>query len=328
MILILSANHDPHAAVVARKLGKRGTPFLWFDPAEFPSRCAITVSLNSENQSRYVLEYQSEQIDLHTVSAIWHRRPGIPEPDQVITDDRVYEWVSTESQSFIEGIWNTLDCLHVPGVDHVRYAAENKLKQLVLASHLGFLIPRTAITNQPACLLKSFSDFGGAAISKVFSNPLVCRSGGKDLAEEEWSAFSRPIRRRDLASYHSMRFAPTIIQEYVPKAVEIRATVVGCRIFAAAIHSQDSHRTRHDWRHYDGEKVLYEEHTLPDGIAALCIALVQNLNLTFGAIDLVLRPDGKYVFLEINPSGQWLWIENLTKLPIAEAIADLLSKVR
>jgi glutathione synthase/RimK-type ligase-like ATP-grasp enzyme len=169
--------------------------------------------------------------------------------------------------------------------------------------------------------LDGFSKFQGAAITKVLSNPVVPRSAD---ADEEWSAFTRPIRRRDLAYHRTIRYAPVIIQEYVPKLLEVRATVVGSQVFAAAIHSQRSHRTRHDWRHYDFDRTPHEAHALPDRVSQLCIDLVQSLNLNFGAIDLVLTPDDEYVFLEINPSGQWLWIQELTELPIGEAIADLL----
>jgi glutathione synthase/RimK-type ligase-like ATP-grasp enzyme len=100
--------------------------------------------------------------------------------------------------------------------------------------------------------------------------------------------------------------------------------VVGSQVFAAAIHSQISHRTRHDWRHYDFDRTPHEAHALPDRVSELCIELVRSLDLNFGAIDLVLTPGGDYVFLEINPSGQWLWIEELTDLPISEAIVDIL----
>jgi RimK-like ATP-grasp domain len=324
MILVLSSQHDPHARAVTQKLTQRGAEFLWYDPAEFPARSRITVSLGAPGPSCYVLSHQGRQFNLRHLSAVWHRRPGIPEPDESIAADGLRKWLVAESQSFIQGIWNTLDCVHVPAVDHIRYAAENKLLQLVTAARLGFSLPRTAITNEPACLLDCFTQFGGAAITKVFSNPLVTRDGGSDIDSEEWSSYSRPVQRRDLGYHRSIRHAPTIVQEYVPKSVEIRATVVGVRVFAAAIHSQRSRRSRHDWRHYDRDKVLYEEHELPPQITRLCVDLTKALNLTFGAIDLVLRPDGEYVFLEINPSGQWLWIENLTGLPIADGLADLL----
>jgi hypothetical protein len=324
MILILSARHDPHAEVVASKLRTRHARYLSFDPAEFPANSNITLSLDAVSRATYLLTYEGENIDLSQVCAIWHRRPSMPVPDESITGARLRNWVSEESQSLLEGIWQTLDCLHVPGSAQSRYAAENKLKQLVQASRLGFSIPRTFFTNRPEGLLEAFSTFEGAAITKVLSNPAIPR--GRD--DEEWSAFTRPIRRRDLGRYRTLRYAPVIVQEYVPKLLEIRATVVGSHVFAAAIHSQLSHRTRHDWRHYDFDRTAHEAHVLPDRVLELCVKLVRSLNLNFGAIDLVLTPAGEYVFLEINPSGQWLWIQRLTDLPIDDAIADLLIEGR
>lgn len=321
MILILSAPHDPHAEAVAQKLRNRTAPYLWFDTAAFPAASQLSVSLEAAAPAQYLLQHEGKRIDLCEVRAIWHRRPGVPEPDERITDAKAREWVCQESQSLLEGIWNTLDCLHVPGVGHDRYAAENKLKQLVQASQLGFSIPRTLVTNRPSRLLDGFSTFEGRAITKVLSNPVVQRAGDD---AEEWSAFTRPIHRRDLAYRAAIRYAPVIVQEYVPKLLEVRATVVGSQVFAAAIHSQNSQRTRHDWRHYDFARTPHEAHDLPERVSQLCIELVQSLNLNFGAIDLVLTPDGEYVFLEINPSGQWLWIQELTDLPISDAIAELL----
>jgi hypothetical protein len=325
MILILSAPHDPHVEFVVRKLEKRRAEFLCFDPAEFPASSRIAVSFEATVRPTYQLRYEGQDFDLRDVSAIWHRRPGFPTPDGSITAVAVREWICQESQSLLEGVWSTLQCLHMPGPHHVRYAAENKLKQLDLAARLGFSIPRTIVTNRPEDLLESFSEFAGAAIIKVLSDPVVPRGEGGD---ESWSAFTRPIHRRDIGYLASIRYAPLVIQEYVPKSLEVRATVVGSQVFAAAIHSQQSQRARHDWRHYDFDKTPHEAHALPEGVSSLCIQLVQSLSLNFGAIDLVLTPDGRYVFLEINPSGQWLWIEELTDLPIGDAIADLLAAGR
>ena len=52
--------------------------------------------------------------------------------------------------------------------------------------------------------------------------------------------------------------------------------------------------------------------------------MVERLGLCYGAIDMILTPDGRYVFIEINPNGQYLWIEQETGLPISAAICDLL----
>ena len=110
----------------------------------------------------------------------------------------------------------------------------------------------------------------------------------------------------------------------MPKRLELRITVVGQRVFAAEIHSQQSNHTRYDYRHYDDNSTRYQPHTLPAEVAQRCLHLVARLGLYYGAIDMILTPDGRYVFLEINPNGQYLWIEQATRLPISDAICDLL----
>jgi glutathione synthase/RimK-type ligase-like ATP-grasp enzyme len=63
---------------------------------------------------------------------------------------------------------------------------------------------------------------------------------------------------------------------------------------------------------------------LPPEIQDKCVRLVEQLELSYGAIDMVLTPEGRYVFLEINPNGQYLWIEEQTGMPISAALCDLL----
>ncbi len=118
---------------------------------------------------------------------------------------------------------------------------------------------------------------------------------------------------------------PCQFQEYVPKEIEIRVTVFGSKALSVEIHSQVTESTRHDWRRY-GEhgQAPHYPHRLPSDIGIKCIKLVQRLGLEFGAIDLIVRPDGRYTFLEINPNGQWAWLERLTGLPFVETLAELL----
>ena len=66
-------------------------------------------------------------------------------------------------------------------------------------------------------------------------------------------------------------------------------------------------------------------HALPPEVQERCVRLVERLELCYGAIDMILTPDGRYVFIETNPSGQYIWIENETGLPISAAICDFLT---
>jgi glutathione synthase/RimK-type ligase-like ATP-grasp enzyme len=118
---------------------------------------------------------------------------------------------------------------------------------------------------------------------------------------------------------------PVILQNYVEKRIELRITVVGERVFACAIHSQEGDAaTRVDWRNDIGA-LRHESFTLPPEIEEKCVALVRDLGLEFSAIDMIVTPDGEYVFLESNACGQWLWLERRAGLPIAGTLADLLT---
>jgi glutathione synthase/RimK-type ligase-like ATP-grasp enzyme len=187
-----------------------------------------------------------------------------------------------------------------------------------MAGALGFELPPTLVTNSPEDFLEFYRQHHGNIISKLAESSFA-ESFGQDF----WR-FTEVVSKRDLGYAEAIRYCPLIFQAYVPKRLELRITVVGRVAFAVAIHSQESNRTRHDWRRYDEFRTNYSPHELPSDVAQRCLRLVENLGLCYGAIDMVLTPDGRYVFLEINPNGQYLWIENQTGMPISDAICDLL----
>jgi glutathione synthase/RimK-type ligase-like ATP-grasp enzyme len=123
-----------------------------------------------------------------------------------------------------------------------------------------------------------------------------------------------------------VRSAPCQFQEYVEKKHELRVTIIGDRIFAAEIDSQAQERTRFDWRHYDVPMRL-RAGQLPSDVAERCFAFVRSYGLNFGAIDLIHTPDGRYVFLENNPNGQWLFVEDgVPEFKMTHALADCLAR--
>jgi D-alanine-D-alanine ligase-like ATP-grasp enzyme len=72
---------------------------------------------------------------------------------------------------------------------------------------------------------------------------------------------------------------------------------------------------------------VHRDHDLPASIAEQCVRLTQSFNLRFSAIDLVLDVEGEYWFLEMNPNGQWAWVESRVGLPISETIVDELETI-
>lgn len=317
MILIVSGRADATAVRVADGLSRRNVPYFWFDAKDFPASAEITVRFSQSGAPRTTLRVGDEFLDFASVGVVWYRRPGLPEPHAEVTDARMRGGITEECLSFLEDLWQSLDCAWVPGPLATMRRAERKGFQLKTARALGLALPETVITNNPDELLNLYREHSGQLISKrVASRPL--RGWDREVR------YAEPVGARDIGYAAALRLCPVILQAYVPKSVELRVTVVGTSVFAAEIHSQETNRTRHDWRRYDLETTRHEPHQLPDAVAGQCVRLVEELGLCYGAIDLVLTPDGRYVFLEINPNGQYLWIEDLARLPITEAICDLL----
>jgi glutathione synthase/RimK-type ligase-like ATP-grasp enzyme len=122
-----------------------------------------------------------------------------------------------------------------------------------------------------------------------------------------------------------VKYSPTFFQEYVPKELEIRITVVGDKVFPIAIHSQKNVLTVDDWRRDQKGDLKYSHHELPPNVEDKCRRLLKEFGLQFGAIDMILTPKRDYYFLEINPNGQWAWIEEVSSLPMAATLIDLLT---
>jgi hypothetical protein len=322
MILVVTEDEDLHADHVITSLRRRGAAcpeVVRFNPARFPSAAELSLSCTAGGQVRRHLRLDGDTIDLDRVTAVWYRRPRLPEPHAEITDEKVRQCVADECQWILNDLWHSLDCRWVPALPSVIRRAELKAAQLKLAGALGFALPATLLTNSPDAFLGFYRQQNADVISKL--------AGGRSFMlgfGEQFMRYTEGVSRRDAGYADSVRYTPVLFQSYVPKKVELRVTVVGQRVFAAEIHSQASHHTRHDWRRYDFSQTVYRPHGLPQDVERRCVQLVERLGLCFGAIDMILTPDDEYVFLEINPNGQYLWIEDLTGLAISDALCDLL----
>jgi glutathione synthase/RimK-type ligase-like ATP-grasp enzyme len=132
------------------------------------------------------------------------------------------------------------------------------------------------------------------------------------------------VLKEHLDEIESARLSPTIYQALIPKRYDVRVTIVGEQVFAAAIDSQSDPAAALDWRLTDNPALPHHTITLPDRLVRQLRHLMDSLGLTFGAIDLIQTPDGEFVFLEVNPSGQWLWLDSMLNLGISEAVATWL----
>ena len=188
--------------------------------------------------------------------------------------------------------------------------ANNKLWQLRAAVGVGFDTPVTLIGNRAAEVSDKFTP--GPLVAKTIGGAAIERDGVRE------HLFSQRVSLGELDPA-AVKAAPCIFQEQVKPGIDVRVTVAGGRVFATEISVPSVYL---DWRAAPPESVSYHAVDLPVGVTKCCLELCRIAGLAYGAFDLVRQANGRYVFLELNASGQWGWIENATGQRITEAIVD------
>ena len=279
----------------------------------------LSLSLSQQGFAGF-LEIPPLGFNLNEIKSVWYRRPEQPQAGN--KDDLVVaKFVEDEFQSALWSLYTCLDGYWMDRPLQGRHLLEhNKLYQLKLASKVGLKVPATLVTNNADHLIGFCEKVGGQVALKALRSRIF------QTGEIPLGIYTNRVSLEYLKEHREqIAPAPMMAQEYVSKQLEFRVTVVAQRIFTCAIHSQDSPMTKDDWRHYDFANVKHEQYQLPGEIESKLFSFMNECGLHFGAIDMILTPAGEYVFLEINPNGQFGWIEGLTGMPISRAIAEALS---
>jgi glutathione synthase/RimK-type ligase-like ATP-grasp enzyme len=162
--------------------------------------------------------------------------------------------------------------------------------------------------------------------AKSIDRPLASKNlSAASLAESGrlQTAYTRRIDADELDDLAGVETTAHMFQAFVPKAFEARVTVVGDRVFAAAIHAS-SPAAQVDFR-ADYASLDYSVIEPPEHIIAGMLAFLRAFGLHFGAFDFAITPRGEWIMFECNPFGQYGWLEDALDLPITSAIADLLT---
>jgi len=318
MILVITNTEDVTSDFIIREIRRRNAPFFRLNTDEFPQNIAGTaVFSNTTGPHLFMKRSASERgVDFSNIKSVLFRRPVAPTPHSDITDAGVRQFCINECSDFLHGLWLIPNCYWINRPDAIRRASY-KMVQLHAARSL-FQIPRTLITNDPMEAQRFLSAQSKGTIVKPLRSARVKDEGITKFL------YTREMADCDVSQLDTLRLAPSILQEKVDKEFDIRVTVVGESVFAARIYTVDLPPAMPDWRFADDNNLHYSPENLPESIATACVSLTQNLGLEFGAIDLAVDVNGQYWFFEINPNGQWAWIEMELGLPISRSIVDLL----
>jgi glutathione synthase/RimK-type ligase-like ATP-grasp enzyme len=333
LILIVTDEIDRDADIILLLLREMGQEVVRVHTSDFPLQIALSSSYDGTDWSRTIAT-RKRTIQLDEVRSIWWRRPGPPTLPSELTD---YErgFVRDEVREGLTGLWESIEheCFWVSFPAAIK-KAEHKMSQLSLATRLGLQVPQTLVSNDPDRVRSFYERCHQEMIYKTLystvPNPQFYVSA-QGMSEQIRSGFPKAqfvyttrIGEEQLALLETIRTAPGIFQEYIPKQVELRATVIGDELFTAELHSQLHEETRTDFRHYEVETPILP-HTLPAEIAEQCLALTRASGLNYSTSDFILTPDGRYVFLEMNPNGQSFWVQDhVPELKLKEALAACL----
>lgn len=312
MILVVSYPDEDHTQDVIGRLRQRGRPVLLLDLAEIPARRSVTMTWLNGAAPTYRVDGDGTSLDLADVGVVWWRRVKPFDVDHGVTAPGARAFANSETAQAVYGMLDSLDCawMNPRGADE---AAHRKPWQWAVARSVGLKVPRTMVTNRPEDARRFVDEVGvGRTVFKAF------------LASIDAWRETRLVLQEDIDRLDLVRLAPVIFQEYID-GVDLRITVIGEQVFAGSI---DARRTRYP---YDMRMVVGDADVapveLPKVLRQRLLTLLRKLGLRYGAIDMRRTDAGDYFFLEVNPAGQWLFVEQRTGQPISQAIADELARL-
>lgn len=317
VVLLLTHSADFYTVdLVTHALARRGARPIRFNTDLFPSCVKLLARAGDERAAQLITE-TGERISTTEVRAVWARKLWSPRMSDDL-DERYRSMCINESAAALEGF---LDALHdarwVDDLDRQRNA-ENKQRQLRLAERAGLRVPRTLVTNDPAAARQFFAETEGQTVAKLLRPLAVSMDAVQPFV------YTNRVREADLRGADALRHSPMVFQELIPKACELRVAYVAGEVFAGALDATGTSRGHTDWRRAAPDECRWQKAQLPNGVVCSLQALMSELGLVFGAVDLICTPSGEHVFLEVNPCGEWGMLERDLGLPISEAIAEAL----
>ena len=241
------------------------------------------------------------------VAHVWYRRPERLKKSTIDGDTPEGKFVLEEWAECLEGFFSLIDLRRWVNHPACNVAASHKIEQLARAKSLGLTIPDTLITQDAGELRRFFQRWNGQLIVKPLASGYVERPPDQD----DSLIFTNTVTPADMANLDDLAACPTLFQQMIPKVADVRITVIDGEYHAVQIQALDeaTGQQRCDIRRNNMNGVTYCTIELPETIRCKLAALLNSYSLRFAAIDMATTADGSWVFFEINPNGQWAWLD-------------------
>ncbi|GAA4031750.1 hypothetical protein GCM10022247_66010 [Allokutzneria multivorans] len=328
-VIVVTSTWDLHSDVVISRLRERGADVVRINTEDVPRSTVLDVAFgDGEQGAEVLLRHEDREVDLARVRSVWTRPAG-----EWTFSENLQLWerafAAAEAAHVVNRLWESLDCFWMSRPSAIE-AASWKGEQLRRARRMGFAVPRTTITTDPLAVQRFRADSRGPIVTTALSgatrstasgwaDPMRTTALANGTATTVTEDLLRPDDRRPPV--------PCLLQEIVAKRAELNVTIVGDEVFAAEIHVEENRAAAGGSPHALPQGPDCSPATLPESVRARCRDFVHSYGLTFGVLDLLVTPSGEYVFLENNPVGQFLHIEErVPALGITDAVVDCLAR--
>ncbi len=300
---IVTLEGDIHAYLVRQEMERTyGVPVAIVAADRIPAAGGVTWHDDDPSATTLPTE-DGGTVDVSRLRLVWWRRcHGRPEVPEQVTDRAMRQLVVKDSRAATRGAFLAAFGGTWLSDPYATERAQNKLLQLRVARAVGLTVPRTLVSSDPTAIREFTRAMGGRVIGKTLTGLL-----GTGLEAGR-------IHQDSLTDENELRLSPTIYQEEIPGTDHLRVQVFGPDVYAARITSAAL-----DWRLAGDMRV--EPVTLDEPLQDALRTVVDRLGLRMGVFDLKIRPDGHPVFLEINPQGQFLFVEGMSDMPLTAAFA-------
>ena len=312
-VLVLTYREDPHADSVCKFFDGIGAEYFRVSTERLSTDYKINFNSNSLT---YKISNNNAEINIDSSWNIWNRRIMNPDTKKGMPKDLV-EIAIDET----EKTWDGLLMSHkgkVVNRPQNQYYANNKIDQIRFASQFGngIIVPDTIVTNDPHSVRNFYKKHDGNICFKLQKGAVVKSPRGHLIV------YTNKVTKEHMEQVGLVCNNPCLFQEYIDKEFEIRIIATENHSTGIAIYSQKSETSKIDFRRYDFENVPYKHIKLPDNVKKFCSAILQNYGLHFGVLDFICSKKGDYVFLELNPNGQWLWLEHKSGYNLTKEVAE------
>lgn len=329
MILIITNKGDIHCNPVIKHLVNNGEVFFRLNTDSLLEDYKISFWVKeSVPELRIYNKVNKKILVSSSVKSIWERRPISPNITG-FDDPQIKSVLKEEASELMTWLRSFFaNCRSIGSFVWDR-PNESKLRQMDIAARvieekkLGIRIPTTLLTNDKTEMMKLTKIYDHIAVKPIGSDAIEL----DDIMEMPFVSRKISSSRLGTISEEDISSCPTLIQNYIEKKYELRITVVGSEFFCCKIDSQKlpEGEGREDWREGYAHGLSQSSIPTPDELVEFCSHYLSSINSSFGCFDFIYDRSGAYNFLECNPNGQWMWIEEDIGLPISKAIANYLA---